>query len=125
MARYDKYDPYSGGFRAPLASAIAAADKNKVYAVGLDSAGRVVLGAGQSGVVGVLVAHDVKAAGDIVDVMTAGEIVEFTLGDGTAAAAGTAYYGVGTDGTYTATATGNKKLGWTVEASRLVVRFAG
>lgn len=125
MARYDKYDPISGGFRAPLAAAVTAANKNKVYAVGLDSAGRVVLGAGQSGIVGVLVTHDAKVAGDIVDVMTDGEIVEFTLGDGTsAAAAGTVYYGVAADGTYTATVSTNTRLGHTVEAKRLVVRAA-
>lgn len=122
MARYDKYDPYDGGFRAPLAAAIADADSHKIYGVGLDSSGRVVLGGGQTGIVGALVAHGAKNAGDIVDVMTDGEIVEATLNDGTALAAGTKYYGVTADGSIGTTATSNVQLGFTVEATRLVVR---
>lgn len=122
MARYDKYDPYVGGFRAPLAAAITAANGYKIYAVGLDASGRVVLGGGQSGIVGVLVAHGARAAGAIVDVMTAGEIVEATAQDGTTAlAAGTAYYGVSASGDFNTTNTGTR-LGHTVEADRLVVR---
>lgn len=125
MSRYDKYDPYDGGFRAPLFAAIAKADKNTAYGVGLDSAGRVVLGAGQTGIVGVYVAHDVKVAGDIADIMTDGEIVKFTLTvGGAAAAAGTQYFADNVTGAITATATGGTRLGFTVEADRLVARVA-
>lgn len=125
MARYDKYDPLSGGFRAPVAGAWASADLAKPFAVGLNASGQVVKGAGNSGILGVLIVTSVKAAGDIVDVMTHGEIVEATLADGTTAlTAGTAYYGVPADGTLSATATANKKVGHTVEATRLVVRVA-
>lgn len=123
MSRYDKYDPYDGGFRAPLLAAIAKADKNATYGVGLDSAGRVVLGAGQTGIVGVLVAHEAKQPGDIVDVMTDGEIVEFALAGGPAAA-GTSYFADNVTGAVTATATGGTRLGFTVEATRLVARVA-
>lgn len=124
MSRYDKYDPYDGGFRAPLLAAIAADDRLKAYAVGLDSSGRVVLGAGQTGIVGVLIAHDAMKAGDIVDVMTDGEIVDFTLTAGTAAAAGTVHWGDPSDGSIVATSASgaNTQLGFTVEATRLVVR---
>lgn len=119
MPKYDKYDPYDGGFRAPLAAAIADADKFTLYAVGLDSAGRVVLGGGQTGIVGALVAHEAKAAGDIVDVMTDGEIVDL---DPAVFNAGTTYYGVTADGTVGTTAAGNTKIGFTVEETRLIVR---
>lgn len=116
MARYDKYDPISGGFRAPLAAAIAAEDAGTPIGVGLDTNGRVDTTAAASGVLGVLVVDSAKAAGDIVDVMTAGEIVEVE-----GLAAGTVYYAdaaagaLGTDNTDT-------RVGHTVEATRLVVR---
>lgn len=119
MARYDKYDPIDGGFRAATASAIVAADKNTLLAVGLDSAGRVVVGAGQSGVVGVVVAHDAKKAGDIVDVMTDGEILELATAT---YVAGTVFYAA-TNGAISTTNTGTR-IGHTVEAGRLVVRVA-
>lgn len=117
MPRYDKYDPYDGGFRAPLAAAIAYADKNELHAVGLDNAGRVVLDdPSNSGFVGVLVAHDQKRAGDIVDVMTDGEIVELE-----GLAPGTTYYAALVGGAISATAS-TFKIGHTVEATRLIVR---
>lgn len=119
MARYDKYDPVSGGFRAPLNADWADGDVGLVFGVGLNSSGRVVKGAGQTGVRGVLVV-DAKGykAGDIVDVMTNGEIVEVA-----SLAAGTRY--VANTGTgVLATATGTE-VGYTVEATRLVVRANG
>lgn len=127
-ARYDKYDPKAGGFRAPLDAAMvytpaneATNDVGKVWAVGLNASGRVVKGAGATGVIGVLVVNQAMAAGSTVDVMTDGEIVDFTLHNASAAAAGTRYFGVAADGTFSTTNTGTR-LGWTVEASRLIVR---
>lgn len=119
MARYDKYDPISGGFRAPLAFAVTSTDVGKILAVGLDANGRIVKGAGNSGIKGALVVDKPKAIGDIVDTMTDGEIVEVT-----GIAAGTSVYGVPADGAVNTTATANIYLGHTVEASRLVVRAA-
>lgn len=121
-AHYDKYDPIAGGFRAPLAAALASPDPNIVQVVSLDANGRVVVGtAGNSGGVGVVVAHKAMAAGDIIDVMTHGEIVDVA-----GLAAGTTYYSVA-DGTMAAAAPAAGVNGWkvghTVEASRLVVRF--
>lgn len=115
MARYDKYDPISGGFRAPLAAAIASADAGKVQAVGLDANGRAVVGAGATGVLAVLVVDQAKAAGDVVDCMTQGEIVDVT-----GMTAGTKRYGSAA-GAVTTTNT-DVYLGHTVEATRLVVR---
>lgn len=105
MARIDKYDPISGGFRAPILAAIAAAHDGAVgesdapIAVGLDTSGRVVPGAGNTGVKGVLCLSSKAAAGDVVDTMTDGEIVEF---GGTA---GTNYYADRTTGVISATNT--------------------
>jgi hypothetical protein len=120
MARYDKYDPISGGFRAPLAADWADNQKGIPFGVTLDGNGRVVKVSAVDTARGVLVIDQAKVAGDIVDVMTAGEIVECT-----GLAAGTEYY-THTDATLVNTAPGagvNKvRVGTTVEAARLVVR---
>lgn len=121
MSRYDKYDPKDGGFRAPLNAAMVTADVGVMYAVGLNTSGRVVKGAGNTGIIGVLVVNQPMAAGEIVDVMTDGEIAEFTLANGSAAAAGTRYFGVAADGTWNTTNTGTR-LGWTAEAGRFIAR---
>lgn len=138
MPRYDKYEPIAGGFRAALAADLTF-DANGEFGpkvVSLDANGRVVVGtAGQSGAVGVVVKNVPKypglgniagqvnvavpiggQAGDIVDIMTNGEIVGVEGLD-----AGTAYFAEA-DGDLTVTA-GTAKVGWTVEATRLVVRF--
>jgi len=124
MSRYDKYQPESGGFRARLAAAWAAADGTPV-AVGLDVNGRVVPGAGNTGIIGVVVlVGNHKAAGDVVDVMTSGEIVEVGDTGFTGRAAGIAVYGVPGTGALTNVATANIKIGHMVENDRLVVRRA-
>jgi hypothetical protein len=141
--RYDKYEPISGGFRAALGADLTfdAAGNMGPLAVSLNSTGKVVVGtAGQSGGVGVLcksvpmypnmgsIPGQINAAvpvggktGDIVDVMTHGEIVGVT-----GLVAGTTYYAA-SNGTLTATAPGagvnGYRVGHTVEADRLVVRF--
>lgn len=59
-----------------------------------------------------------KRAGDIVDVMTNGEIVELT-----GLVAGTKYFGALDGNSLTAVAATNLvMIGWTVEAGRLIVR---
>jgi ATP-dependent protease HslVU (ClpYQ) peptidase subunit len=119
VARYDKYDPIDGGFRAPLAADWLEADLNKVFAVGLDANGKVVKGAGNSGVKGVLVLSKVIKADKIVDVMTDGEVVEMDVNHA-GIVAGTSYYGSAA-GALTTVNT-DKPIGHTVEATRLVVR---
>ncbi len=118
MARFDKYEPNVGGFRAPLAGAYTGSETP--VAVGLNTSGRVVLGAGNTGVLGVICQPKNKSAGDIVDVMTSGELVEFS---GTA---GTVYYANASTGALETTApaagTNKTRVGSTVEATRLVVR---
>lgn len=121
MPRYDKFEPYGGGFRAPLAAAISSANGFVAYAVGLDTQGRVVLGAGNTGIIGVLIAHGAKNAGDYVDVMTDGEAV-----DATGLTAGTKLTGNTTTGAISnaATSTTQVPVGFTIEATRIVVRIS-
>lgn len=123
MARYDKYDPFSGGFRALLADDFDKEDLNKVIGVGLDADGHVVPGAGQSGVRGVLILTKARRAGDVVDVMTDGEIVDLHEGDASLTpVAGTRYYVSDSTGALSTTPSTNL-VGTTVAAQRLVVRF--
>lgn len=119
MARYDKYEPFGGGFRAPLAADFPTADHGKIFGVGLNASGQVVKGAGVTGILGLLILTSRKRATEIVDVMTNGEIVEAAL------TAGTVYFADATTGVLGATGTGKTRSGFTVEADRLVVRVAG
>lgn len=116
MARYDKYDPVSGGFRARLAASVAAGEVGKIVGYGLDSNGRAVVGDGATGVLGVVIVNEVKNAGDIVDCMTAGEIVDLpgTMG------VGDRFYAAA-DGSLNTTST-NTPVGHTTDDGRLVVR---
>jgi hypothetical protein len=115
MARIDKYNPVGGGFRAPLAAAWAG--QTTPMGVGLNSSGQVVVGAGVTGIVGVLCKPDAAAAGAIVDIMKDGEIVEFS------GAAGTKYTANTTTGVISSTAASGTQIvvGQTVEATRLIV----
>lgn len=138
---YDKYEPIAGGFRAPLNAdlTVSASGSFGPKVMSLNGSGRLVVGTGgQSGFVGVVVKNVPLTpnlgsiagqtniavpvggrAGDIVDVMTAGEIVGVA-----GLAAGTKYYAK-SDGTLSATATDGALVGWTVEATRLIVRVVG
>ena len=78
MSRYDKYEPYSGGTRALLAADFTdPKDFGKTIGVGLNAAGLVVKGAGESGIIGILIYNENAYAGDVVDIMTDGDIVDF------------------------------------------------
>lgn len=143
MARYDKYDPYSGGFRVPLAADFAPgtanandplnpANFNKVLPAFLNSSGQLVQpgAATYDKFVGVyIVSGPIRYAGDIVDVMTAGEIVDFNDGKYAGVVAAQDWYASPATGLavaiagITATAgTNNFYIGHTVEANRLIVR---
>lgn len=122
MARYDKYDGVTGGFRAEAAAASVEADWGDVLGAAIDANGHMVTGAaGQSGFVGVVIRDRTKRrAGDIQDIMTHGEIVYDS--DETQLVAGTTYYLEAATGVLQ-TAETRYKVGHTVEAWRLVVRF--
>jgi hypothetical protein len=138
MARYDQVEPHVGIVRAPLAADITFPADGEFGPVGvsLDANGRVVIGtAGQSGFIGVLVKNvpTIPAgtyspqmtinnwmggrAGDIVDVMIQGQILDTDL------PAGSAVYAAA-DGTL-GTVAGGARVGYTVEAGRLVVDGRG
>lgn len=126
MARIDKTNSAVGIFRAPLAADYAGSETP--VGVGLDVNGRVVIGAGQSGIVGLLVRPPQNPqvplmpykAGKQVDILTTGELVEF------AGAAGTRYTVNTTTGVVSSAAASATQIpvGWTVEATRLVVRVS-
>ncbi len=120
MARYDKYDPKSGGTRAPLAADLAKNSAGNPVGVGLNANGRVVVGAGNTGIRGILTITENKKAGDIVDVMDSGDVVEFV------GVAGTTYTANTTTGVISNAAASATQInvGYTVEATRLVVRVA-
>lgn len=126
MARIDKTDSAIGVFRAPLAADYAGSETP--VGVGLDVNGRVVLGVGQSGIVGILCRPPQNPAtpllpykaGSPVDVLTTGELVEF------AGVAGTKYTVNTVTGAITSAAASATQIpiGWTVEATRLIVRVS-
>jgi hypothetical protein len=126
MARFDKVKVT---FRAPLAAAIAAARLGGVEAFSIDANGKAVLGtAAQSGFVGVVCPDKTMAAGDIIDILQQGEIVEFTTGANgvafAAAVAGTIYTANASGAIQTTipvAGTDYDRVGHTVEAKRLIV----
>lgn len=136
MSRIDKYDPKSGGFRAPLNAAWNATsgpagvtDLNRVIVVALNGSGRIIKATTAATAVGVVCLGSPKAAGEVVDVMTAGEIVELAAADlqTGSPAAGTKYVLDTTASRLApigapAAGTNVFVVGQTVEAGRLVVR---
>lgn len=141
VARYDKYDPISGGFRAPLNAAWTATsgpagvtDIGRILVVALNSSGKVIKAATSGAAVGIFVADQAMVAGAIADVMTAGEVVDISGADiqgGAAATAGQKLYYDATASRLTATAPGSAVNGFYVgvvaldptgAATRLVVR---
>lgn len=126
MARFDKYDPVSGGFRAKLGFAIPAADVGTVFGVRIDSSGIAQKGTAATtpaDVRGVVCASQVMAIGDVIDVMTAGEIVDVSVAALTAGEVAYVNTTAANNGTLTDSATTNAKVGHMVEAWRLIVRL--
>lgn len=131
MPRIDKYEPLTGGTRAPLNVATVPGDLGVIFGVGLNANGRVVKGAGNTGIIGLMCNSSAKNVGAIVDIAQDCDIV-----DATGLVAGTVYWvdgvtgllGAGAVGTGAVPAagagstTGSQRAGFTVEADRLVVR---
>lgn len=117
MARTDKTESAIGVTRGTLLADVVQADWGKPIGVGINSAGLTVRGAGQSGIVGVIIADKTNyKAGTRCDIFGNGsEIVEFV------GVPGTVYYALNADGVVSSTATAGTKIGFTVEADRLVV----
>lgn len=126
MARIDKYDPTSGGFRAALGFAPVASDVGKVIAVTLDGNGRVQkTGADGSLCRGVICLSSLLASGDICDVMTDGEIVDVTSAYVNEAPAAGGVVKAGATGfvNNNANATAGVRIGHYVQTWRLIVRL--
>ena len=126
MARFDKYNPVSGGFRARLNWAPVASEVGDVIAVSLDANGKVVKAASAAATKGVVCMDELLAQGDMVDVMTQGEIVDVAAsGDNiTSPTAGADLYAAAGGGFGAAPAAGANgvRVGYFVEAWRLIVR---
>ena len=133
MARIDKGDPMTSTFRVDVAADFPDANIGKLYAWGLDSTGKAVIGAGQSGIVGVWVVNDKPGrVGPLrevprIDLMRAGCVTDFGPTSGVPGTdfgvAGTKYY-AHDDGTIDSTATAGTYVGTTVEPDRLEVNIS-
>lgn len=131
MARIDKSSPITGSFRAHIAADYPDANLHKLYGVGLDSAGKVVIGAGVDGIVGVMVLNEKPGmVGPLrqvsrIDVLQRGEVVEFGPTTGVPGTdfgtAGHAYYAAANGNISDTWAAGSTYVGHCVEPDRLVV----
>ena len=122
MSRFDKYDPYDGGFRAKLLVAIPGSEAGKIKAVSISAAGKVVIGgAGLVDIRGVICPTEAMDANAPIDVMTDGEIANATTTAGAAFTAGVLVY-CHIDGTVDAVAAAGKQVGFMVELDRLIAR---
>jgi len=121
--RWDKTDPVDT-IRARLNVDWLAADIGVPVGVGINASGKLVKGAGNTGVVGVVILSKARKAGEPVDIIKRGEAVGGTqVIVATAALAGTSY-SISATGVVTAEAAGTRgTLGFTVEVDRLVVDF--
>jgi len=137
-ARYDLVEPHIGIVRAPLAAALTFTVDGEFgpKGVSLDANGRCVVGtAGPTGYAGVLIknvpvvpAGRFSAAqtvnnwmggrvGDVVDIMTQGQIADVV-----GLVAGAAVFSEPDGDLIANVAAGNTRVGYTVEASRLIVQ---
>jgi len=131
MSRVDKYDPETGGFRVHVSADYPDADLGKLFGFGVDANGKMIKGAGTSGVMGVWVCTEKPGVvGPLrevsrLDIMREGCITDFDpVTPGVPGAAGTKYFVNGTTGVITATAAvGLYYVGATVEPDRLEVNF--
>jgi hypothetical protein len=134
ISRFDKYSNISGGFRGKLKVAFTvttALDKERIFGVSIEAAtGLVVLGGAATAIRGIVNIRESKAAGQMVDIMTSGEVIDqFFLNDGsTATVLGTVYYVDNVTGALTATTTSNKAIGVRVvddigDKGRMIVRI--
>lgn len=125
MARFDKYNPVSGGFRARLGFAPVAGEVGDVINVQINGSGEAVKGTATL-CDGVICLSSLLNQGDVVDVMTAGEIVDIDANSAVTGFAKGALAYAAAAGAVGVTAPGaginGVKIGRFIEAWRLVVR---
>jgi|SRR6185369_2732814 hypothetical protein len=120
FGRFDKYNGFVGGFRAPLNAAMSstANDVGKVQAVGVNTSGKLIIGsAAVTGIVGLVCPTKVMNAGDPIDVMVRGEIMDVVKTAGTAWTVGDIVY-AHADGTLDAVATAGVAVGRILEGPK-------
>lgn len=124
-ARVDKTNSQVGVVRAYLAADIASSEWNKLRAVGLNSSGKVVLGAGASGIKGIAIFDSTNSkAGKRVDIF---KLAEFIVSGADLLVAATNYTANTTTGVVSSTAASGTQIavGYTVENDRLVMQGMG
>lgn len=124
-ARIDKTESSVGVVRGTLAADISSGDRNEMRAVGVNSSGLVVLGAGQSGIKGIAIFDSTNyRAGSRVDIFKLGEII---LTGSSQLAAGTSYTANTTTGVVSNAAASASQIavGYTQEADRFVIQGVG
>lgn len=133
MARIDKSDPMTSTFRVDVAADFVDANIGKLFGWGLDSTGKAVIGAGQSGIQGVWVVNDKPGrVGPLrevprIDLMRAGCVTDFGPTTGTPGvnfgAAGTKYFCLANGNIQATPVVGAVFVGTTVEPDRLEVNL--
>lgn len=125
-ARIDKTESSVGVVRGTNLADIANANWNHMRAVGIDSAGKTVLGAGQSGIVGIAIFDRTNyRAGRRVDIFKLGEIILSNDASGNdLLAAGTRYTANTTTGVVSNAAASVTQIavGYTQENDRFVIQ---
>jgi len=131
MARIDKSNPFNSTFRAFIAADFPDANLGKLYGVGLDATGKVVIGAGVDGIVGVMVITEKPGmVGPLrqvarIDVMKSGEVTDFGPTTGVPGTdfgtAGLAFYAAANGNISSTWASGSTYVGHCVEPDRLIV----
>jgi hypothetical protein len=126
MSRYDKYDPFDGGYRATLNAAIVAADAGKLRAVSINAAGRAIIGgAALTDLRGIICPTEAMPAVASIDVMTDGEVGDPTTTAGVAFGNNDVLY-AHIDGSIDAVSTAGLAVGFIVNGpgtKRAVIRF--
>lgn len=127
MARVDKTESAVGVVRAVLNADWADDHLDSVYGVGLNSTGKIVLGAGQTGIIGVVNPSKFAAkAGLPTDIFVLADIEDIGDGDNDPTLdAGKKVYAHNTTGVLSHTAASGTYVGFTVEADRLILEMGG
>jgi len=128
-ARIDKTESSVGVVRGVLNADIANTEWNRLRAVGINSSGKVVLGAGQSGIVGIAIIDRTNyRAGRRVDIFKLGEaILTNDATENSILVAGTRYTANTTTGVVSAAAASASQIaiGYTQEADRFIIQGMG
>lgn len=118
-ARIDKTESAIGIQRGRLNADQAKTTAGNGVGVGINTSGRIVAGAGNTGIIGVVVLTKDKKAGDVVDILSLGELIGATeLTAGTVITANTTSGALST----TAASATQVPIGYTIEADRIVVK---